>query len=107
MTSLRSKPICRVVLYAALCAVVAFGPASVRAQSARRDMIEQYEVQMRTFNFEQALQTAQDALTAASAAKPQRAPDVVQANTMVGRAYLALENTAAAETSFTEALKLA
>ncbi|MET0988748.1 MAG: tetratricopeptide repeat protein, partial [Steroidobacteraceae bacterium] len=73
----------------------------------RRDLVEQFEVQMRTLNHEQALNTAQHLLEMARAEQPRRVQDVVEANTFIGRAYMALDNTAAAETSFKEALQLA
>jgi tetratricopeptide (TPR) repeat protein len=77
------------------------------AQTPRRDVVEQFEVQMRTLNYEQALKTAQQLLETARAEKPPRVQDLVEANTFIGRAYMALENTASAEASFTEALQLA
>lgn len=84
-----------------------FSAAVVLAQTPRRELVEQFTVQMRTLNHEQALQTAQQLLAMARAASPPRIQDIVQANTFIGNAYLALDNTPAAESSFTEALQLA
>jgi tetratricopeptide (TPR) repeat protein len=83
-----------------LFALSAFG------QSAWRDTVEQFEVQMRTLNPEQALKTAQEALESARSARPRRTHEVVEALTMIGRAYVALENPAAAENHFVEAVQL-
>ena len=77
------------------------------APTPRREIVEQFEVQMRTLNYEQALKTAQQLLDMALAAQPTRVQDVVAAHAYVGRAYVGLENAAAAETSFTKALQLA
>lgn len=74
--------------------------------AARRDAVDQFEVQMRTLNHEQALATAQEILAQASAAQPPRPQELVEAHCLVGRAYLALDNTASAETSFTTALAI-
>lgn len=92
-------------LLAATICLVAAGLS--HAQSTRRDLIEQFDVQMRTLNHEQALKTAQQLLDKARAEQPARVQDIVEANTFIGRAYMALDNTAAAESSFNEALHLA
>ena len=92
------------IFTATLCLVTAL---VTYAQTPHRDLVEQFEVQMRTLNHEQALKTAQQLLEMAHAEQPHRAQDVVEANTFIGRAYVALDNTAAAEASFKEALQVA
>jgi tetratricopeptide (TPR) repeat protein len=79
---------------------------SVHAAS-RRETVEQFEVQMRTLNHEQALRTAEELLKAAHTAQPPRTQDIVEAHSFMGRAYLGLENLAAAENHFAAALSLA